>query len=174
MPNHMGIILQKLVSNGRISGKSAEVVKEEYLKFFDIVDQNLQSLSSFNPSQDRVDALFSTTMGSSKLCANLWDFVKMFLILYHGQATIERGFSINKQLLVENMKPKSLVALRRIEDHMKYSEQSPETIKVPNKMIRSVKEAHSCCQSEIASRKKRRKIHKNCLSEKLSLPKLRQ
>ena len=39
--NHMGIILQKLVSTGRISGKSAEVVKEEYLKFFDIVHQNL-------------------------------------------------------------------------------------------------------------------------------------
>ena len=92
------IILQKLVSVGKISGKSAEVVKEEYIKFFDIVDQNLQSLSSFTPSQDRVDTLFSTTMGSSKLCTNHWDLVKMFLILYHCQYAIERGFSINKNL----------------------------------------------------------------------------
>ena len=101
----MGIILQKLVSTGRISGKSAEVVKEEYLKFFDIVDQNLQSFSSFNPSQDRVDTLFSTTIASSRLCTNLWDFVKMFLIMYHGQSAIERGFTINKQFLVKNLKP---------------------------------------------------------------------
>ena len=43
----MVIILQKLVSISRISGKSAEVAKEKYLKFFDIVDQNLQSFSVF-------------------------------------------------------------------------------------------------------------------------------
>ena len=114
----MGIILQKLVSTGRISGKSAEVVKEEYLKFFDIVDQNQRWFSSFNPLQDRVGTLSLTTIGSSKLCTNFRDFiVKMFLILYHGQSTRERGFSINKQLLVKNLKLKSLVALRRIEYH---------------------------------------------------------
>ena len=128
-------------------------MKEEYPKLFDPVDQNLQSFSFFNPSQDRVDTLFSTTMGSSKLCTNLWDFVKMFLILYHGQSAIERGFNINKQLLVENLKPKSLVALGRIEDRMRYSEQSPETIKVPNKIIQSVKEAHSGYQSEPAKQR---------------------
>ena len=80
--NHVGIILQKLVSIGRISGKSAEVVKEGYFKFFDIVDQNLQLFSSFNLLQDRVDTLFSTTLGSSKLlhkplrlCENVFDSV---------------------------------------------------------------------------------------------------
>ena len=77
----------------------------------------------------------------------------MFLILYHGQSAIERGFNINKQLLVENLKPKSLVALGRIEDRMRYSEQSPETIKVPNKIIQSVKEAHSGYQSEPAKQR---------------------
>ena len=149
----MVIILQKLVSISRISGKSAEVAKEKYLKFFDIVDQNLQSFPSFNSSQDRVHTFFSTTMGYSKLCTNLWDFLKMFLILYLGQSIIERGFSINKHMLVENLKPKSLVAVRRIEDHMRYSEQRPEMIKAPNKMIQSVKEAHSCYQSELAKQR---------------------
>ena len=65
---------------------------------------------------------------------------------------MERGFSINKQFLVENLKPKSLVALRRIEDH-RYSEQSHKTIKVSNKMIQSVKEAHFCCQCELAKQR---------------------
>ena len=37
--------------------------------------------------------------------------VKMFLILFHGQLEAKRGFSINKQLLVENLKTKSLVLL---------------------------------------------------------------
>ena len=43
-----------------------------------------------------------------------WQFIKMFLILFHGQSEVERGFSVNKQLLVENVKTKSLVALGRI------------------------------------------------------------
>ena len=36
---------------------------------------------------------------------------------------------------------------------MRYSEQSPETIKVSNKIIESVKEAHSRYQSELAKQK---------------------
>ena len=28
----------------------------------------------------------------------------MFLILFHGQSEVERGFTVNKQLLVENLK----------------------------------------------------------------------
>ena len=102
--------------------KSAQVVKKEYLKFFDILDQNQQSFCSFTPSQDRVDTLLSTTMRSYKYCTNLSDLVKMFLILYHGQSAIEGSFSIKKPLLSENLKIKSLVALRRIEDHMRHSQ----------------------------------------------------
>ena len=55
-----------------------------------------------------------------------WQFIKMFLILFHGQSEVERGFSVNKQLLVENLKTKSLVAFQRIEGHMNFSELSPE------------------------------------------------
>ena len=35
----------------------------------------------------------------------------MFLMLLHGQSEVERGFSVSKHLLVENLKTKSLVAL---------------------------------------------------------------
>ena len=47
---------------------------------------------------------------------------------------------------------------------MKYSEQSPERIKVPKKMIQGVKEAYSICQSELtkqrAGKEDTRKLHK--------------
>ena len=35
--------------------------------------------------------------------------MKMILCLKHGQADIERGFSINKNLLKDNMKEASLI-----------------------------------------------------------------
>ena len=107
-----------------------------------MIDQNPQSFSSFNSTHDRVDALFPEMMRSSGGYHDLWEFVQMFLILFYGQSDDERGFSVNKQLLVENLKTKSLVALRRIEDHMNVLELKPETIKISNERIKNVKVAH--------------------------------
>ena len=42
------------------------------------------------------------------------------LLLSHGQATVERGFSINRQLEVENLNDQSYEAQRIICDHVHY------------------------------------------------------
>ena len=39
------------------------------------------------------------------------------LILAHGQATVERGFPLNKELEVQNLSERSFVAKRIIFDH---------------------------------------------------------
>ena len=78
----------------------------------------------------------------------------MFLILFHGQSEVERGFSVNKQLLFENLKTKSLVGFRRIEDHMNFSELSPENIKVSNESDKSVEEVYRCYQDELEKQRK--------------------
>ena len=101
--SQMDILLQKFVSLGRISARSAELEKQ-YQKFFIVIDQNQQLFSSFNPTNDVVDTLFLETMGSSDEYGDLWEFVEMFLILFHGLSEVERGFSVNKQLLIENFK----------------------------------------------------------------------
>jgi hypothetical protein len=44
--------------------------------------------------------------------------VQQILILSHGQASVERGFSINKEIEVENLLEESLVAQRIIYDHI--------------------------------------------------------
>jgi len=47
-----------------------------------------------------------------------WPVVAMALLLLHGQATVERSFSINKELFVDNQQAQSLVARRVIKDHI--------------------------------------------------------
>ena len=76
------------------------------------------------------------------------------MILFHCQSEVERGFSVNKQLLVDNIKIKSLVVLRRIEDHMNFSELNPETIKISSELVKSVKEADSRYQDELEKQRK--------------------
>ena len=93
-------------------------------------------------------------MGSSDEYGDIWEFVKMFLILFCGQSEVERGFSVNKQLLDDNIKTKSLVVLQRIEDQMNFSELSPETVKISNELVKSIKEAH--CRYQVEPDKQRK------------------
>ena len=44
--------------------------------------------------------------------SKLFSFVKMIMVLSHGQATVERGFSIKKEVEVENLKQENIVAQR--------------------------------------------------------------
>ena len=48
---------------------------------------------------------------------NVWYVCKIVMILSHGQSSTERGFSINKELLGNNLQEKSLISQRLIYDH---------------------------------------------------------
>lgn len=50
----------------------------------------------------------------SKCYSELWEFCKKFLLLLHGQATVERGFSINKEVETCNMQEATMVTQRLI------------------------------------------------------------
>ena len=45
----------------------------------------------------------------------------MLLVLSYGQATVERGFSMNKQVQTENLYEESVVAKRTIRDYVSYA-----------------------------------------------------
>ena len=53
--------------------------------------------------------------------AKLWDVFQIIFTLSHDQAALERGFSINNKLMVENMKEESLTAIRFVYDTVKSS-----------------------------------------------------
>ena len=47
---------------------------------------------------------------------NLLEVVKLVLVLSHGQAAVERGFNVNKEAEVENLKGRTLVAMQTVTD----------------------------------------------------------
>ena len=48
--------------------------------------------------------------------AKLWNIFKMLLSISHGQAFVERGYSVNKDMLIENLLEKTVVTLRTVHD----------------------------------------------------------
>ena len=112
-------ILTVLVNSNKVRDENCDNVLQQYSTFLDrvpIIGSDL--FSSFNPNVHRVDEFFSTHMTGENNAA-LFDIVKVLLVLSHGQASVERGFSVNKEIEVENLHEHSLVAQRIICDHLR-------------------------------------------------------
>jgi len=57
-------------------------------------------------------------MSNNKAFSKLFQVVKQVLLLSHGQAAVERGFCVNKQVEAENSDTSTVAAKRLICDHM--------------------------------------------------------
>ena len=82
-------------------------------------DTTTSVLNSFDILRDRLDEFLYERM-AKKGYDKIWKVAKYFLILSHGQASVERGFSINKNMEVENLKERSYISLRIIKDYIVY------------------------------------------------------
>ncbi|GBM83166.1 hypothetical protein AVEN_10228-1 [Araneus ventricosus] len=77
------------------------------------------AFQTFKPNT-RLDIFFNEYMSKSVKDYNkIWPDMKIIFTLSHGQASIERGFSTNKKIEVENMAQESYVARRIVCDAIK-------------------------------------------------------
>ena len=63
----------------------------------------------------------------------------MILTLSHDQSAVERGFSINKELLVKNLAKTSIVKQRIVYNHYLASEKKSHKFPISNEIINSCK-----------------------------------
>ena len=69
---------------------------------------------TYSFTQETLDKFFSKLLENKEEYGQLWTTMKMLLTLSHGQATVERGFSVNKEVLNPNLQEMSLRAIRCI------------------------------------------------------------
>ena len=72
----------------------------------------------YDPNNDSLDSFLYLHMGQKRSYQSLWKVVADLLILSHGQASVKRGFSVNKQLEVENLQEHSFISQRLLQDHV--------------------------------------------------------
>ena len=83
----------------------------------------------------------------------------MILTLSHGQAAVERSFSINESVVDVDMKEESIVARKTIKDHMITNDIQPDIIEISNKMInfyRSARQKYEIHKEREAEKKKKK------------------
>ena len=111
-------VVTQLVSVRRIKESDCDAIIQEYTSFLDNIPAfGSEKFSNFNFSTDRLDELFSTYMNTHPY-QKLFKVVHLLLVLSRGQASVERGFSVYKELEVENLANQSLVAQRLVCDHI--------------------------------------------------------
>ena len=133
-------LLEKLVSNERISVKEGDEANHQYLELVnDVIPRHEEKFLSFNKFKDRLDSFYAD------LCINefkaLWKVFILVFCLFHGQSAVERGFSSNDNFIVENQLEVSLIALRMIHDHMRAKDVAPHNLKISKELRKSVGDA---------------------------------
>ncbi|MGH0157607.1 UNVERIFIED_CONTAM: hypothetical protein FKN15_033724 [Acipenser sinensis] len=66
----------------------------------------------------RVDEFLGRFVSGRAEYENLWDLLKCLFTLSHGQAAVERGYCVNKDMLVENLKERTLISLCLVQDSL--------------------------------------------------------
>ena len=133
-----GKLMHVLVGLKIVPSTQVDKALSEFTSFHEsCMSEKRYDFEKFKQHKDRLDDFFmKTEIGSYK---NLFSILKLLLVLSHGQANVERCFSVNSNVLKFNMSENSIVSRKLIIDHMKCHNLSPQSFPITNDLLKSVR-----------------------------------
>ena len=114
-------VLRLLVSSKKINPDVCDDCINQFTHFLDfVVATEPSKFKDFNPALEspRLDEMFHEILSTNATYSKLWIVLRQIILLSHGQASVERGFSVNKEVAADNLPEQSFVAMRVINDHI--------------------------------------------------------
>ena len=109
-------VLQYMLNNKRRTGAQCEVSSSQFKSFMLEVPRDRDRFKDFAAGlTDIVDVFFHEMLNDRPKFTSLWELFKLIITLSPGQINVERGFSVNKEMLA-NMEEKIFVAQRLVHD----------------------------------------------------------
>ncbi|CAI6352627.1 unnamed protein product [Macrosiphum euphorbiae] len=143
--------LEIFVDNNLISGCAADRVEREFIKLFNN-SQFIERCKNYLKT-DRLDEFWTNLPSMCNLSVETMRFLKTIFILFHGNAAVERGFSINKECISENMKEDSLIGQRHVWSAINAAGGTKE-VNISKTMIHAVRNARSYYHEALEQAKK--------------------
>ena len=103
--------------------------------------RKMNNFIQFRKKDDRVDTFLWKYISETGKYDNLGKIFKLLLILF--QAQVKHGFSVNSNILVENLHEHSLIAQRLVNDYMRSQNLQPYELPMTKKVLTNVKNARS-------------------------------
>ena len=148
-------LVDKLYAGRWISSKTAYLAKKEFAVLLKAANsEHKDAFLTFNKNKDAVDCFFANLMSENVKYKNCWNVFMMIFTLSRGQASVERVFSVNNELLVENLIEESIEPQRMAYDHIRSADKPITEIPITNDLIKSCKLAHSRYTAVLEERKK--------------------
>ena len=116
---------------------------------------NREKFASFDKLYDAGDVFLSNFLHKIPKYKVIWKVCSIIFVLSHGQSAVERGFSINKELLVENLQAKSLVSQRLVYDHINSNKINIHEYQLPSDLLKSCKLSNRRDNAALEETKKR-------------------
>ena len=111
--------LLHLKNLGWLNIQELDDIHDQYENLIEHADAR-EIFQSFDHRADvSVENIFHQLCASNENYAKLWPVLEKLLVISHGQASVERGFSANKQALQVNMQKETLVGRRIVKDHIR-------------------------------------------------------
>ena len=141
------VMCDKLIDAGRLTANRADVINNlwsdltatsSFVDRASSFSRHIEEGDHNRTEEHRLDQFYYSVLGSKPQNAELYKVIKNILLLSHGNAEVERGFSANKNLLQENICEKSLIAQRLVHQAIR-KEKSILNIKIDHKMLIAVK-----------------------------------
>ena len=151
-----GGLVQKLFEIDRLTAKESDRAKLQYEDFLTSVQHDHKDkFQAFVKEKNHVDTFLGIYLKSNEMYESLWKVCKIVLTLSHGQAAVERSFSVNKQLFVDNLQETSLVGQKIVYDFLTYGQTAElHEFQIPNGLLLSCRSAHSRYVASLEEKKK--------------------
>ena len=150
----MKCILNHLVQSGLVQITDCDQVLHEFSEFL-ALSSTVSAFTNFTDS-DRLDNIYFQLLSGNHIYAKLWPVVKMLLLLSHGQASVERGFSINNTVADVNLSASNLIARRLVKDHVN-AIGGLENMTITKELVTSARAARSRYQASLLEKQQIKK-----------------
>lgn len=155
------LALEVLNLKQRISAITAERAEQQ---FFSIISKPvvIELMKNFSKSSERLDEFWMMVLSRCDdiKSKSVSDVLKIIFVLYHGNASLEQGLSVDKQCLVENQLPKSLISQSHIYDAINLAGgvQNVEINKAIILAFRNARDRYTKSLNELQKEDKRRQF----------------
>ena len=154
-----------------LTADQADRGKRQFDEFLKVAHREEGRFVSFNFINDRLDEFYAPFLHKNKEYVDMWTVCRIIFSLSHGQAAVERGFSVNKCMLQENLQEQSLTAMRLVYDHMQdvFASQgiSLHQYKILKELMSSCRKSHSKYLMYLEDEKKMTKLSEKDVKRKM-------
>ena len=113
-------------------------------------------------------------MNDSKELKQLWSVFKLLMTILHSQSIVERGFSINADVVTPNLKDETLVSLRMVHDGMNAMGIDLSKSVVPKELLAHCKGARTRYEQHQADSEKKKHVAESSRKRKLVMEEIKE